>query len=204
MPRSGEDLTTMTSTFILEGLRDPANRAVWEEYVARYRPLLIKYARRLGLAEADAEDVAQQTLVAFSTAYQQGKYERDKGRLRVWLFAIARNQVVNWRRGQRSRELQVGDSDSGTGYFAGLADDTSMETIWDEEWRAAVLARCLEQVRTEVQPTTYEAFAMFACQGVPAEDVAKKLGMTANAVFGAKRRILRRVRELLPTLEDIW
>ncbi|TWT46226.1 ECF RNA polymerase sigma factor SigL [Phycisphaerae bacterium RAS1] len=204
MPRSGDDLATMTSTFILEGLRDPDNRAVWGEYVARYRPLLVSYARRLGLAEPDAEDVAQQTLVSFSTAYQDGKYEREKGRLRAWLFAIARNQVVNWRRNQRSREHQVGEPDSGTGYFASQPDDKSMEAIWDEEWRAAVLARCLAQVRSEVQPATYEAFELFAYRGMAAEDVARKLGMTANAVFGAKRRILRRVRELLPDMEEIW
>lgn len=197
-------LTTITSTHLLEGLRDPGNHAVWQQYVDRYRPLVVRYAARLGLSEADAEDVAQQTLISFCNAFQQGKYERERGRLRVWLFSIARNQVANWGRRRRSKEIQVGDDSGQTDFFAAVRDERELEQIWEQEWREAVMQQCLTEVRREVDPRTFEAFELFAGKGLAAEQVAEKLGITANAVFGAKRRILRRVRELLPQMEDVW
>lgn len=196
-------LTTITSTNILLGLRNnDAN--VWRTYVDRYRPLLLGYARKLGLSDHDADDVAQQTLAAFCKAYQDGKYDRERGRLRVWLFAIARNQIITWHRRKRGREVQVAGEPDRTGFFESLDDENRMEQQWDQEWREAVMQQCLAEIRLEVEPRTFEAFELFAAKGLPAEKVAEQLGMTATAVFGAKRRILRRVRELLPQIEENW
>ena len=43
-----------TSTMMLEGLFDSANERAWSEFDRRYRPLMIGFARRHGLAEQDA------------------------------------------------------------------------------------------------------------------------------------------------------
>ena len=56
---------TTTTTAMLEGLRDPGNETVWRDFDERYRPVLIGFAQRLGLTAADAEDAAQETLLAF-------------------------------------------------------------------------------------------------------------------------------------------
>ena len=192
-----------TSASLLEALRDPHNRTVWDQYVGRYRPLLVRYVRRLGLDGEQAEDVAQQTLLTFSTSYRAGRYEPGKGRLRSWLFGIARNELLQFRR-RRRRDVQAPESRGGDDLFEQVAAREDLEGLWDEEWRRSVLAACLEQVRREVQPQSYEAFELFALRGRPAEEVAARLGTTANAVFLAKRRILQRVRELLPLVEDLW
>ncbi|MEW6253758.1 MAG: sigma factor, partial [Planctomycetota bacterium] len=92
-PAPGTLLSTTTNTDLLRGLKDPQNQTVWQQYVDRYRPLLLGCGRRVGLSHADAEDVAQLTLTAFCTAYQAGKYDRERGRLRDWLFGIMRNQI---------------------------------------------------------------------------------------------------------------
>lgn len=203
MSASSHFSVTITSTDLLLGLRDPNNSSIWQQYVDRYRPLLVKYGRKLGLKDADAEDVAQLTLVTFCRAYQDGKYDRERGRLRVWLFAIARNQILNWHR-RRDREVQISNDADRTDFFAGIDDENRMEQVWEEEWRDAVVKHCLDEIRREVEPRTFEAFELFATQGVAAEVVGEKLGITANAVFGAKRRILRRLRELLPAAEEAF
>jgi DNA-directed RNA polymerase specialized sigma24 family protein len=59
-------------------------------------------------------------------------------------------------------------------------------------------------VRREVTPQTFEAFQLFVSGEWPAERVAAHLGITANAVFGAMRRVLQRLRQLLPSLEEDW
>jgi len=195
--------STITSTNILLGLR-ANDSTIWQAYVERYRPLLLSYCRRFGLRDDDADDVSQQTLAAFCKAYQDGKYDRERGRLRVWLFAIARNQIITWHRRRPDREHQIADDASQTGFFETLGDEKRLEELWDQQWREAVMQYCLAEVRREVEPRTFEAFELFAGKGIPAEQVAQQLGMTAMAVFGAKRRILRRVRELLPTVEELF
>lgn len=197
-------LYTVTSTMLLDGLRDPGNQTVWRDYVDRYRPLLVDYGRRLGLPPADAEDVAQQALMAFATAYRDGKYDPEKGRLRAWLFGIARTTIRNWRSRQRARELQVAESGASTGFFARIEDEDHLERLWEERWQQAVLQQCLVEVRREVEDKTFRAFELFARQGRPAREVADELGMSQNAVFGAKRRVLRRIREILPEMEEVW
>ena len=197
-------LQTMTSTHLLEGLRRPDHGTVWPQFVDRYRPMIVSYARRLGLNDADAQDAAQQTLIAFCTSYQAGKYDREKGRLRIWLFGIARNQILNTRRRRRDREIQVADHSRDTNFFARVEDEDQLEQAWEEEWQQAVLRQCLDVVRREFDGKTVQAFEMFAWKGRPAQEVAEQLGMTANAVFLVKHRVMKRIRDLLPQMEETW
>jgi DNA-directed RNA polymerase specialized sigma24 family protein len=84
------------------------------------------------------------------------------------------------------------------------APPDNAEDLWDREWRDALVAECLNQIRTEVQPVTYAAFQLFALEEHPARHVADELGLSENAVSLAKSRILRRLRDLMPLMEEIW
>lgn len=204
MSEETPNLNTMTSTSMLDGLRRPDNHTVWEEFVNRYRPMIVKYAFRFGLNPQEAEDAAQHTLIAFCNSYQQGKYDPAQGRLRVWLFGIARNQMLNFIKRRRDREVQVIDASADTNFFARQPDDDQFEKAWEEEWRDAVLKQCFEEIRREFDAKSLEAFELFATQGLPAQEVGERLGMTANAVFLVKHRIMKRIKELLPKMEDTF
>ena len=79
----------ITTSTILEGLKEFEGGDAWERLVERFRRPIVSFIRDLGLAESDAEDVAQETLIAFAEAYREGKYDPAKGRLSHWLFGIA-------------------------------------------------------------------------------------------------------------------
>jgi RNA polymerase sigma-70 factor (ECF subfamily) len=166
--------------------------------------LIVAYAVRAGVPAEDAEDVAQSSLLAFSSEYQVGKYDRNRGRLRSWLFGIVHHEVQDWRRSRGRRGVRLPESEGDGDFFARVEAPAENEKVWDEEWDAAVLRGCLEEVRRELQPTTFGAFEAFAVRGEPAEQVAERFGLTPNAVYCAKRRILRRVRELLPLVKEVW
>ncbi len=193
----------VTSTTLLEGLKDPGNRTVWRQYVERYRPLVVGYAAKLGVPPEEAEDVAQSALLAFSSAYRAGRYQREKGRLSAWLFGIATNEVRSWRRREAARGRHAGATEQAEA-LAELATDDALEELWRREWRDAVLWECMRALRRELQPETLRAFELFALRERPAEEVARELGLTPNAVFLAKRRVLARLRDLLPLVEDAW
>ena len=205
-PQSGHLSGTVTNTHLLEGLRSSGNRTVWRQFVERYRPMIVGYAcRSFGFSASDAEDAAQATLTAFVQAYQQGRYDRDKGRLRKWMFGIAVRQLRNLARKRgRVREVQIVDESDGTGLIPRVPDERSLEDAWEQEWRRAVLRQCMEEVRFQFDKTTVGAFELYAWKGWPVGQVAEHLGMTENAVYLAKKRILKRIRELLPRMEENW
>lgn len=195
-------MSTVTNTALLMGLRTE-DRAAWDEFIDRYRPLLINFARRLGLGESDAQDATQDALLAFADAYRQGKYERDRGRLRSWLFAIATRKIRDVQR-HRGRGPHVVEPQEKTQILQHVADDDTISQVWEAEWRRAMTDACIAEVRRHVEPTTFEAFSLFVLQEWPAEDVAGHLGISRNAVFKAKRRVLSRMRDVYRRLQSNW
>ena len=209
MAKGKQDLNlsrTATSTHLLEGLRDPAAHSVWQSFANRYRPLLVGYARKsFGLSNEDAEDAAQVTLADFAEAYRKGQYERERGRLRKWLFGIATNRMRSLARANaRKREVQVAGSSSSTAFLPAIPADDELEPAWEAEWRHAVIRQCVDEVRFQFDLKTVQAFELYVWKGQPAKDVAARLGITENAVYLARHHVLKRIRELLPRMEEIW
>ncbi len=196
-------MKTVTSTTLLELLLQAGDAEGWKQFHARYWPMIVAFARKQGLNDSDAEDVGQETVMAFIQSYGNGVFDRGKGRLRSWLFGIASHKCTDVLR-RRLRENVVCPETSGTCFLDRMPSPEEMEKTWTAAWHQAVLKACLAEVAQEVQPKTYEAFALYVLQDWPVENVAGKLGMTENAVYIAKNRVLSRARELLPRMEEIW
>ena len=121
-------MRTATTTALLDGLIDSANDQAWREFDARYRPIIVSFARALDLKVEDAADVAQETLVRFLKEYRAGKYDRSRGRLHSWLIGIAKHCVGDQRHARARRREQRGLS-----AIADLPGDHRLTEIWDYE-----------------------------------------------------------------------
>jgi len=196
-------MITVTSTTLLNGLRDRDNARVWDEFFTRYQPVLVAFGKQLGLKEQDAEDAAQDALMVFVRSYREGVYDREKGRLRTWLFGITAHKVRDIQR-QRGRQRIVADRSESTRFIDKIPDEHHLSQVWEAEWSKAILQECLKQVRDQVKPQTMQAFELFALQGLTAEKVAEKLGITENAVWIAKNRVVTRMRKIQEQLEEEW
>src|SRR5581483_587247 len=84
--------------------------------------------------------------------------------------------------------------------FEELADPAALDPFWEHEYRQKLVARALELMRAEFQPTTWRACWEHVVSNRPAAEVAAELGMTVGAVYVAKGRVLRRLREELAGL----
>lgn len=190
-----------TSTHVLAGMME-SDDAAWNRFIARFRDPVIGFACKSGLAESDAEDVAQTTLLVFVEGLRAQKYERGKGRLRSWLFGIARRKVQEKRREREKRGTQMQSDGDTTGFWAQVPDDEDPERLWEACWERALMRQCMVRVREEVEPRTYDAFVKVALEGRAVKDVAAELEMTQNAVSIAKHRVLKRLQVLKAEIDD--
>ncbi len=187
-----------TTTTLLEQLAQPANKSVWEEFDAHYRPILLRFACRLGLNGEDAADAAQETLIRFLGAYRDGKYDRQRGRLSAWILGIARHCVIEQqRRRARRREAR------GVSAIVGLPGRDHLALIWEAECTRAVFRRALRTLREETRTDgqTIRAFELLTFHGVGPAQVAAELDMTMNDVYLAKHRCLKRLRSIVAGLD---
>ncbi len=184
---------TATTTRLLAGLADPGNAAVWAEFDARYRPILVGFGRRLGLGDDDAQEAAQETMAQFVRDYRAGGYDRARGRLRAWILGIARHRIIDVGR-RAARHPRRGTSALGE-----LPDDATLTIMWDEECRQAVLRAALAELSTRgrMAPKTVQAFHMQVDEQRDPTDVARLLGMSVRAVYLAKHRCLERLRQII-------
>jgi RNA polymerase sigma-70 factor (ECF subfamily) len=187
-----------TTTALLEGLLRGEDERLWDEFSTRYRPIVIAFSRRMGLGDADAEDVAQETLVQFLQAYRAGKYDRTRGRLRSWIVGIAKYRVADVQR--RGAETPAG---SCVAALADREDENRLSEIWDAEHRREVLRQALLRVRqvSRLDPQTVDVFERMALRDEPPAEVAAALGLTLNDVYVAKHRATSRLREIIREIE---
>lgn len=191
----------LTTSTILEGLRRFDDRDSWVRLDARFRRPIVRFARSLGLSTSDAEDAAQETLLAFARAYREGGYDRSRGRLSRWLFGIAFRQALDHRRRSAKAHGCVGTN--GETSVREPIDEGSASHIWDTEWEESLLEQCLAQVRLEVEPQTMQAFETLVRLKLTPAQAAATLGMPVKSIYNAKHRVLGRVRELRTELEGL-
>jgi RNA polymerase sigma factor (sigma-70 family) len=189
----------VTTSTILLRLRDFDDSLAWGLFVGRFRDPVVAFAQRMGLSAQEAEDASQETLVAFSRALREGRFDPARGRLSHWLFGFALRQAQR----ARMRAAQRGHVELGAEpeFWEGLGEYVS-RTGWDEDWERAMTEQCIARARRELSPRTYEAFELSVKSGLPADEVALQLGIPVKAVYNAKHRALRRLREIRAELED--
>jgi RNA polymerase sigma-70 factor (ECF subfamily) len=67
---------------------------------------------------------------------------------------------------------------------------------------SALYRRAVEQVRSEFEPQTWQAFWLTAVEGRSPPSLEQELSMTAAAVRQAKSRVLRRLKQEMGELLD--
>ncbi|MBL9149769.1 MAG: sigma-70 family RNA polymerase sigma factor [Phycisphaerae bacterium] len=181
-----------TTTQLLASLRSGENEPAWSLLVARYEPVLVGVARRMGLGEADAADAAQQTLVDMVREVRGGGFDRQRGGLRRWALGILRHRVVDIVRARPAaidvRERRIIDVD--------------LEESWEAEFERHLAVTALESLRTSTRfnPNTLLAFELTVIREVPPQAVAIECGMSTDEVYVARSRVARKLRDTMADL----
>ncbi len=187
------------SSTLLAQLRSGRPEA-WQRFVRLYGPVVYRWCRRAGVAADDAADVLQEVLSSVARHLSDFHREGPHDSFTAWLAAITRNKVSDHYRRRGKAEARGGTT--AQRQMAEIAQpETSQETIQpDAEAAACLTRRVLDTIRAEFEPGTWLAFWRTAVDGQSAAFVAEELKMSAAAVYMAKSRVLRRLRQALGEL----
>ena len=182
-------------------VRDPEDRAAWDQFEQLYRPVIFRIARAKGMQHADALDLVQQVLMSVASAIDRYEQRTESAKFRYWLSRITRNAILNALT-RRPRDRSSG----GTALVEMLSEvpnpDAATDALIDLEYRRELFRRAAEQVRSEVAESSWLAFELTALQQQTIEVTAEQLAMSPGSIYAARSRIMRRLRNAVSQLEQ--
>ena len=74
--------------------------------------------------------------------------------------------------------------------------------LLEKQYEEELLAVAKERVRQRVQPQTWQAFQLYACDKIPARQVAATLQMAVAEVYVAKSRTIKLLQQEIRKLDE--
>lgn len=182
---------SVTHATLLGRLADGGDAGAWNEFVIRYGALIRAFCARRGLQGADIDDVLQDVLLSLSKAMPGFRYDPAKGKFRSYLKTTVSHAI--------SRKLG-GTGPHISGGVSRIGDTPSSEndeSTWEHEWRQYHVRRAMLLIDTEFNERDRAAFELCAIGGRQPNSVAAELGMSIDAVYQAKSRILKRLTTII-------
>ncbi|MFT3878737.1 MAG: sigma-70 family RNA polymerase sigma factor [Gemmatales bacterium] len=184
-----------TPLSLLEQLSSKGGPVAWDRFVQLYTPLLRYWCRKLCPNEAQASDFLQDLYVKLLRALPGFQYQKDK-RFRGWLWTLTLNL---WRDQHRQQAVRLRPHPDLPGTAITPPEQDELD---EDEYRRYLINRMMELIRKEMDNKSWQACWQVACLGRPVADVAAELGITPNAVYIARCRVIKRIREELKGLVD--
>jgi len=189
-----------TRESLLVQVRSPANREAWDQFALIYRPVIYRLARHRGLQDADAQDLAQQVLIAVASAIGNWRKSNEAVRFRHWLRRVARNAIVN-ALSRRPHDRAAGGTSVHELLQEQPCDDLESDSQIELEYRRELYLQAARTVRRDIEPETWRAFEMTVVENRSIDEAAIELDRPVGSIYAARSRVMRRLREAVRELE---
>src|SRR5437867_11135457 len=94
-----------TRASLLARLKDWEDQASWQECHDTYWRLIYNFALKQGIAEDEAKDIVQETLLSVAKAIREFQYDPERCSFKSWLLSVTRDRVTEQlRRDRRQHE----------------------------------------------------------------------------------------------------
>jgi RNA polymerase sigma factor (sigma-70 family) len=203
--------TTHWSIVIAAGQndREKAHEALAKLCSAYWYPLYV-FARRLGYAAPQTEDLTQEFFAQLLERNDLVEVRPERGRFRSFLLASFKHLLANeyhrqrtQKRGGRVTILSLEHEDPETRYRLEPADPVTPDILFERRWALTVLERAVEQVRKEYAASEkadlFEELKEFLSdqRALPHAAIASKYGISVGAVGVSIHRLRKRYAEVL-------
>jgi RNA polymerase sigma factor (sigma-70 family) len=197
----GPSTGSYTSASLLGRLhQNPGDPGAWKDFVNRYGGKIYLWCRGWNLQDADAQDVTQNVLIEISRKMRTFVYDPSRS-FRGWLRTLAHAAWCDCIAARRPQHQGTG-GDAVQALLQSIADrdefTRQMEDMYDQE----LLEAATIQVRFRIQPETWEIFRRLVYEGISGADVASQMNIRIAAVYMAKSRVQKMLKEEIARLEQ--
>jgi len=182
-----------TSKSMLSKIKAGDNIA-WSDFYRTYRPLIMLCGSDCNLSASEKEELMQDTVLSMFKG-QHFVYDRSKGRFRDYLRRIIKRRAYDIIR-KRSKHQELDEN------ILNSLESPEQDDRWAKEWRQHVLNEALRELRSAVEPSTFQAFDLFVIRDMKASKVAEVLDISENTVYLAKMRSLKKLKEIVKNIDE--
>ena len=147
---------------------DEIDQSAWESFVGLYTPLLLHWARKVGLKQPDAADLIQEVLAIVFRRLPDLKYDRQ-GSFRGWLRTVTLNK---YRERRRIKTLPLVDESAS--FVEGLASVPQAESTWDLDYGRLLLIQAMDKMQCDFEPATWQALLAVMRENLSVEQASKQ------------------------------
>jgi RNA polymerase sigma factor (sigma-70 family) len=196
-----------TRKSLLGRLKNWNDEESWRTFFDTYWKLIYSAAIKAGLADAEAQDVVQETVISVLKSMPGFQYDRKKGSFKSWLLRLTTWRIADQLR-KRQHESENRDGEppnaSETETLENVADPAGLEleSAWNEEWESNLMEAAMERVKKKVDPKQYQVFDLYVVKQWPVVKVAHALKVSSGNVYLTKYRVSRLIRRELTYLQN--
>ncbi len=203
IPAQADD-SLQTRASLLKRLRDLDDAESWNRFYETYSRAVRGLARKRGLTNAEAEEVAQEVFKRIAETIHAFEPTERTGSFRRWLYQLAR-----WRsddkireRGRLSVEPLADTHSSGLQPQAQkIAAPDDVEEALEADARRRLLQAALDRLRNRLNPRDLQIFHHLAIEEWPVTKVAGFYGIRPALVYVIRHRVGRQLRQELERIE---
>jgi RNA polymerase sigma factor (sigma-70 family) len=150
-----------------------------------FAPKVKAYLMRRGMSAEQAEELAQETLLAIWR--NAGRFDPSRGSAQAWIFTIARNLSIDFQRREHHPDTLTAQA------FGDEAEDATPE----EAYAALELAEQMREALALLPPEQRDVLQMVFFGDRPHAEVARALNLPLGTVKGRLRLAVVRLRAML-------
>lgn len=193
--------TSDAEKLLIEQVRS-GDPLAWQSLIERFEGRLLAFVDSRLRDRAASEDVVQETFVGFLTSLPHYDEKRDA---EAYLFSIAAHKLTDYLRKQGRRPIdQFGSDDHGRPLEEVAGDARPASSIARSDERRVAEERMLADalgrfVREWLDRGDYDrlrCLELLLVKGWANKDVAKRLGLTEQAVAGYKFQTIGKLKEM--------
>ena len=183
-----------TRVTLLERLRAGKDQTAWLEFESTYRAFIFSLILRMGIPNADAEDISQTVLTKVWQKIEDFEYNRNRGKFHNWLAAMTRNTVKDFFRTKKNF-ITGRDAVEYKETYNSIEQQIlpEIEKLAREEWILHITNLAWENIKNDLHENKRDVFK-YISQEIPNPEIAQKLGISETSVRVYKAEVFEKMR----------
>ncbi len=175
-----------TSYSLLARALDYDDREAWDRMVSSYDKFIYYLLRKSQINENELDDLRQQVMA--NLVRDLKKYNRNKGRFRVWFSHLVRSTIQMHYRKRMSEERKAEAYELNAGIYS--QPENEIDTYFTKQWELYLMRLAMDRVKEKYRGQAVEVFEL-GLDGLSTNEIIAQTGLSEASVYKYKQRVKR-------------